>query len=77
MSIYSHFTDEQLVATRDQLSASLQARLTTPTSVGFNGRTASFQQQTSEIRKEIQAVTLEIDRRAGTSATARAPIYLV
>jgi len=76
MSIYRHYTDEQLTTTRDQLIASLHGRLTGATSVGNNGRTAAFAQRPQDIRKEIEAVGAEIDRRAGRPS-GRGPIYLV
>lgn len=74
-TVYRHFTDEQLTASRDKLIASLQDRLTAPTWARKDGQEVRFEQQTAEIRTELQAVTAEIDRRAGTFA--RRPIYLV
>lgn len=75
MGIYSHHTTEQLQALRDRLTQSLHDRLTRPTAVGSGDRSARYDQQTAEIRKEIAAVCAELDARAGTHA--HRPIYLV
>jgi len=55
--------------------ASLQDRLTAPTSAAHNGRSVQYQQNVAEIRKEIAAVSEELDRRSGGSS--RGPIYMV
>jgi hypothetical protein len=75
MGIYRHFTAEQLEATRDKLLNSLTERLTKPTHVGYDSRTVQFNQRTDEIRREVEAINAEIDRRNGVAT--RAPIYLV
>lgn len=75
MGIYSHHTVHQLQALRDTLTQSLHDRLTKPTAASSGDRSARFDQQTAEIRKEIAAVCAELDARAGTSA--HRPIYMV
>jgi hypothetical protein len=75
MGIYSHLDKATLEAMRDNLVASLQARLTAPTKGGFNGRTVEYLQRSAEIRKEIETINSELARQSGT-ATHR-PIYLV
>ncbi|WP_431113063.1 hypothetical protein [Variovorax paradoxus] len=54
---------------------SLQDRLTAPTLAAHNGRSVQYQQNVAEIRKEIAAVSEELDRRSG--AGSRGPIYIV
>lgn len=73
-SVYRHFTDEQLTAARDRLSASLQDRLTAPTWARRDGQEVRYEQKVGEIKAELQAITSEIDRRAGV--VTRRPIYL-
>lgn len=75
MGIYSHNTTDQLTAIRDKLTNSLHDRLTAPTTSAWGDRRIQFDQQTAEIRKEIIAVTAELDSRAGI--VNRRPIYLV
>jgi hypothetical protein len=75
MGIYRHLSVSELQATRTRLMASLQDRLTTPTSAAHNGRSVQYQQNVAEIRKEIAAVSEELDRRSGGSS--RSPIYIV
>ena len=75
MGIYRHLTDAELQATRTRLMASLQDRLTAPTLAAHNGRSVQYQQNVAEIRKEIAAVSEELDRRSG--AGSRGPIYIV
>lgn len=74
MGIYSDLTIEELQATRKRLRDSLHDRLTKATSASFEGRSAQYQQRTDDIRREIEAVGLELDRRAGR--VTRGPIYL-
>lgn len=80
MGIYSHHTVEELQAMRSRLSTSLMDRLTKPTSIGHSGagsaRNASYQQDTDKIKREIEAIGAEIDRRSGVRS-ARGPIYIV
>lgn len=76
VSVYRHFTDEQLAAARDKLIASLHDRLTLPTQArSRDGSEARYEQEVAGIRAEAEAVTAEIDRRAG--GITRRPIYLV
>ncbi|MGQ3055170.1 MAG: hypothetical protein ACT6S0_25560 [Roseateles sp.] len=75
MGIYRHLTVEQLEANRDKLLSSLTERLTKPTSIGFEGRNVQFNQRTDEIRRELEAINVELDRRNGVAS--RAPIYIV
>ncbi len=75
MGIYRHHTVSELQAIRTRLMASLQDRLTTPTSAAHNGRSVQYQQPVAEIRKEIAAVSEELDRRTGGGS--RGPIYIV
>lgn len=75
MGIYRHLSDAELAAMRDRLLASLQQRLTAPTSASNNGRNVQYQQSAKDIRKELEQVIEEIDSRAGHCA--RRPIYLV
>jgi hypothetical protein len=74
MGIYRHFTDAELQATRTRLMASLQDRLTGPM-LAAQWRSVQYQQNVAEIRKEIAAVSEELDRRSG--AGSRGPIYIV
>jgi len=75
MGIYRHHTVSELQTIRTRLMASLQDRLTTPTTAAHNGRSVQYQQNVAEIRKEIAAVSEELDRRNGGGS--RGPIYLV
>lgn len=75
MGIYRHHTLSELQAIRTRLMASLQDRLTTPTTAAHNGRSVQYQQNVAEIRKEIGAVSEELDRRTGGGS--RGPIYIV
>lgn len=75
MGIYSHLTNEQLVAMRDKLVTSLTDRLTGPTSASTQGRAVAWQQRTDEIRREIQAINDELASREGRST--HRPIYVV
>lgn len=75
MGTYSQHGTEELQALRKRLLSSLHDRLTGATSAAYNGRSVQFQQRTDDIRKEIAAVDLELERRAGR--LVRAPIYLV
>lgn len=75
MGIYSHLSDDELQATRDQLMGSLQQRLIAPTSASYAGRSIQFAQQTADIKAEIEAIGIELNRRKGL--TERRPIYLV
>lgn len=81
MGIYSHHTTEELKAMRQRLSTSLMDRLTKPTSIGHGGgngtsRNATYSQDTDKIKREIEAIGAEIERRSGAPAS-RGPIYLV
>ena len=81
MGIYSHHTVDELQAMRTRLSASLMDRLTKPTSIGHSGgngasRNAAYSQDTDKIKREIEAMGAEIERRSGAPAS-RGPIYLV
>jgi len=75
MGIYSHYTADQLTALRDKLTSALHDRLINPTASSWGDRRIQFDQQTADIRKEVAAVTAELDSRTGT--VARRPIYLV
>lgn len=75
MGIYSHYTVEQLTALRDQLIATLHARLNGPSASSWGDRRVQYEQQSAEIRKEIGAVNTELNRRTGTPG--HRPIYLV
>lgn len=75
MGIYSHLTDTQLTDLRAQLVASLTSRLTGPTSASSNGRSIAFQQQTADIKREIEGINAEIATRQGQAL--RRPIYIV
>ena len=80
MGIYSHHTVDELKAMRSRLSASLMDRLTKPTRIGYNGgngagRNASYAQDSDKIKREIEAIGAEIDRRSGVPAS-RGPIYI-
>lgn len=75
MSLYSHQTIEQLTALRDKLTQALHDRLTKATSATSGDRSARFDQQVAEIRKEIAAVCAELDARAGVHS--HRPIYVV
>ena len=81
MGIYSHHTVDELQAMRSRLSVSLMDRLTKPTSIGHSGgngasRNASYAQDTDKIKREIEAIGAEIDRRSG-APVSRGPIYIV
>ncbi len=75
MGIYRHLSVTELQATRIRLMASLQDQLTTPTTAAHNGRSVQYQQNVAEIRKEIAAVSEELDRHSGGGS--RGPIYIV
>lgn len=74
MGIYRHLSVTELEATRTRLMASLHDRLTAPTSAAHNGRSVQYQQNVAEIRKELAAVSEELDRRSGGGS--RGPIYI-
>ena len=65
LRLYSHQTAEQLTALRDSLTQALHDRLTKATSATSGARSARFDQQVAEIRKELAAVCAELDARAG------------
>lgn len=73
MGIYSHLSVEQLQAKRDKLMQALEARLTLPTSASEGGRSVQFNQDTTQIERQIQAIDEELDSRTGKR---RGPIYL-
>jgi hypothetical protein len=75
MGIYSHYTADQLTALRDKLTAALHDRLINPSASSWGDRRIQFDQQTADIRKEVDAVNAEIATRSGT--VTRGPIYLV
>jgi len=79
MGIYRHLSVEELQATRTRLMASLHDRLASPTAAAHNGRSIQYQQDVAEIRKEIAALSEELEARgAGVSGgTVRGPIYIV
>lgn len=74
MGIYRHLSVVELEAMRSTLMASLQQRLTAPTSAGYAGRSVQFGQKVLEIRSEIEAIGDELNRRKGIST--RGPFYL-
>ncbi|MGK3272386.1 hypothetical protein ACSLNH_01695 [Comamonas kerstersii] len=74
MGIYRHLSVEQLQAKRDKLMQALEARLTLPTSASGGGRSVQFNQDTTQIERQIQAIHEELDSRTGKR---RGPIYLV
>ncbi|MEJ2803841.1 hypothetical protein WAE61_18300 [Comamonadaceae bacterium PP-2] len=75
MGIYSYLSVEELKTARAQLMGSLQQRLIAPTSAAYAGRSVQFAQQTADIKAEIEAIGIELNRRKGL--TERRPIYLV
>lgn len=79
MGIYRHLAVSELQTMRTRLMASLQDRLASPTSAAHNGRSVQYQQNVAEIRKEIAALSEELESRGvGASGGAvRGPIYIV
>jgi uncharacterized protein YukE len=88
MGIYSHLSTEELTAKRARLVDALELRLTGPSRVAFAGNSSEFNHRVSEyqqaidhLRREINAINAELDRRGAsgslTGSNARAPIYLV
>ena len=75
MSLYGHYTLDELKALRTRLLASLHDRLTAPTQAGGNGRSVAFNQDPAAIEAQLVKINAEIARREGT--TAPGPIYLV
>ena len=80
MGLYSHLTTEQLTTRRDSYLAAIDARLTGPTQAshsaeGISARSLQFNADTSQLRRAIDDINAELDRRSGRSA--RRPIYLV
>ncbi|EXU79453.1 hypothetical protein AX13_04915 [Comamonas aquatica DA1877] len=80
MGIYSHLTTEQLTTRRDSYLAALDARLTGPTQAsssaeGAGARSVQFNADTTQLRQAIDAINVELLRRAGVQP--RRPIYLV
>ena len=80
MGIYSHLTTEQLTARRDSYLAAIDARLTGPTQAshstdGVGARSVQFNADTTQLRRAIDDINAELQRRTGQPA--RKPIYLV
>lgn len=76
MGLYSRDTTDQLNTQRTALRDSLQKRLTQPTEIDHNGSRAQYAQRTSEIKREINAIDNELDRREGRTAQNR-PFYVI
>ena len=76
MGTYSHLSITELEALRVKLTTSLTDRLTSPTQASSNGRSVSYQQTTADIKREIESVNAELQRRQGGAAT-RGPIYII
>ena len=66
-----HLTDAGLQTAHARLMRSLQGRLTAPTLAAHNGRSIQHQQNVAEIRKELAAVSEELDRRSGAGSRGR------
>lgn len=75
MGLYSHLSDAELAAKRDDLLASIEEAAAGVSSVSHTGRSVAYQQNLSEARRLLDAVQAEIDHRAGRAT--RAPIYMV
>jgi hypothetical protein len=73
--MYGHLSTDQLTALRDKLQASYNDRLMGPTVAMGAGRRVEYQGSTTDIKRELQAVIGEIERRAGR--TYGGPIYPV
>lgn len=75
MSIYSHFTDDELKAKRDRLHQALEEHASRPSMVQSKDRSVAYQRDTSDsILRQIRSIQVELDRRAGVEA---GPFYLV
>lgn len=74
MGIYSHLTDADLTAKRDQLLAAVESTASGIASVNHNGRGVSYSSSAANARRLLGDVQAEIDRRAGRAA--RGPIYM-
>lgn len=72
--MYGHMSDSELQALRDQLQAAWTNLLTGPTVSAGSGRRAEYQRSPGEVKRELQAVIGEIERRA--DRTLRGPIYV-
>lgn len=75
MGIYSHLTITELGSLRDRLIASLTDRLTAPTSAATGARNVAWQQRTTDIRREIEAINAELAVRDGQAT--RRPIHVI
>lgn len=74
MGIYSHLTDPELAAKRDQLLAAVESSSSGVASVSHNGRSVAYQHSAANARRLLGDVQAEIDRRAGRAV--RGPIYM-
>lgn len=88
MGIYSHISTDELIAKRTRFVDALELRLTGPSRVvsggnssEFNNRSSEYQLAIDHLRKEINSINAELERRGAsgsvTGSNARAPIYLV
>lgn len=73
--MYGHLSTDDLTALRDKLQAAYTARLTGPTVAVGSGRRVEYQGSVADIKRELQAVVGELERRAGR--TYGGPIYPV
>lgn len=76
MGLYSRTTTDQLTTLRAELADSLHKRLTQPTAVDHQGSGAQYNQRTSDIKRELQAIDTELDRREGKPSQNR-PFYVI
>lgn len=88
MGLYSHLTDADLIAKRDQYMAAHERSLTGPSkvassgsSVSFNDRAVEYQQTIKNLENALRAINAELQARglAPNTSTAkpRQPIYLI
>lgn len=75
MGIYSHLSEAELTAKRNELLNSLERVASGVASVSSNGRSVSYHTQSGEVRRLLNEVNAELTRRAGGNTYG--PIYLV
>jgi hypothetical protein len=73
--MYGHLSTDQLETLRDKLQAAYTARLMGPTVAMGAGRRVEYQGSAGDLKRELQAVIGEIERRSGR--TYGGPIYPV
>lgn len=75
MGIYSHLTELELLAKRDQLLAALESAASGVASASGEGRSVAYQRSFADTRRLLDAVNAALARRQGRPPSHR-PIYL-